>query len=305
MRSELLAFKYKDLILSSQITERKAIDLGWKIRKKYLRHAKDEETKESLQAFADIAVEEGFFKIEGLAYANEALLQAQKWRYDPDNFSIDPPHKSAWDKVQGLLNASINNPRLVVSYLRENIDFNIDFKSEYLFSMFLRALLLNLISEASKEELSDIGALSSIENYKDFITTILIKLPKIIELKVLAEATDIKNALDFMGFSNINEIKDFSQFGGEVEEKESFVFDLLPMASDVLFRASNIGNIIHIHLNSRNGFIIDSYKSDEKKQLLHRFMKAYVVAINYKSTTDEQMKYFNSYLALSLNREFS
>ena len=103
MRSEFLAFKYKDILLSSQYTQQKAINLGWKIRKRYIRYAENEEEKESLRAFADTAVHQKCIKIEGLAQVNEALLQAQKWRYDPDNFEIDPTHESAWDKVQGEL----------------------------------------------------------------------------------------------------------------------------------------------------------------------------------------------------------
>ncbi|PCJ38459.1 MAG: hypothetical protein COA81_13090 [Alphaproteobacteria bacterium] len=130
-------------------------------------------------------------------------------------------------------------------------------------------------------------------------------MPQILELGVLADATDIFDAMTFFGFDNIHEIKDFSQCENVVDtEEEVFTFDLLPMSSDVLFRVSNIGNITHIHLNSRNDFIKASYSSEEKKELVHGFMKAYIIAMGHRSTTEEQMKYFNSYLALSLNRVF-
>lgn len=305
MRSELLAFKYKDILLSSQFTEKNAINLGWKIRKRYIRHTENEEEKEALQAFADTAIHQKCIKIEGLSQANEALLQAQKWRYDPDNFEIDPPHESAWDKVQGLLNASQKNPFLVVSYLKDNIDEGINLKSKSLFSVFLKILILHLISKTSGVKIPDVRAISSIENHSEFISRVMNDMPQILELGVLVDATNIFEAMTFFGFDNIHEIKDFSQCKNLIDtEEDSFIFDLLPMSSDVLFRVSNIGNITHIHLNSRNGFIKASYDSEEKKELFHGFMKAYIMAMGHKSATEEQMKYFNSYLALSLNRVF-
>lgn len=200
---------------------------------------------------------------------------------------------------------SQKNPCLVVSYLRDNVDENIDLESKSLFSVFLKILILHLISEISGENGSDARAISSIESYAEFISRISNDMPEILELGLLADATDIFDAMGFLGFDNIHELKDFYRCENVVDtEEESFILDLLPMSSDVLFRVSNIGNITHIHLNSRNNFIKESYGSEETKDSVHGFMKAYITAMGHRSATEKQMKYFNSYLALSLNRVF-
>jgi hypothetical protein len=160
----LYAFKYKAIKLGCQYSPSHLKNVAWNIRKKYIRHTSEPEAEQALRNFSDAAIDDQNIDYENLYHANEALLQAQRWRYDSENFSIDPPNRNEWKAFEDSVTSVTVHDSLGVSILNSKFP-NFDFPdANDIREIYFKVAVIDLISKVSKIDDPRLGNIDYILN---------------------------------------------------------------------------------------------------------------------------------------------
>jgi hypothetical protein len=146
----LYAFKYKAIKLGCQYSTSHLKSVGWNIRRKYIKHTNEPEAEQALRTFSDAAIDDQNINYENLCHANEALLQAQRWRYDSENFSIDPPARNEWKAFEDFVTSVTVHDSLGVSILNNRFpNFDLPDAND-IREIYFKVAVIDLISKVSK-----------------------------------------------------------------------------------------------------------------------------------------------------------
>lgn len=306
MKGALLALKYKDLKLGHQYAPSALKNLGWNIRKKYLRHAEDEKTKTALSTFADLAIDDQIVDFDTLPVVNEALLQAQRWRYDKEAFSIDPPHEQAWDRAEGMIAISETNPAIIFKYLTDK-KFDISsFQKNQLQSIFLKLALAEILQSVVGDQLCELWSIDCSEPDHTFLSHLSQLSSKCGELSALSDAQDIFEALEMFGFPEISKINNLPD-SSEISTTQFFgvTFSEMSLPPNKLFDLCHFEGGINVKLNSNNKCVQHALKNEDIKSFFEEILRAYVSSLENMQAHSPLLDDFTSYFALFLDREFS
>jgi hypothetical protein len=306
MKSELLGFKYKDIKLGFEYDEWRLKNLGWNIRKKYRNHVDSQEIRKKLSSFADTAIEEKSIDYDLLGPVNDSLLEAQKWRYDKENRSIDPPHTEYWDSAYSLIQVSVENHGVISNFLSTEITQPISISPNKYHSIFLRKLILDLISETLNQR--------KVKLYGDWLECLDIEFSSLIidefsdckELNTIRFGNGVFEICEMFGFGKIKQIDEVPEFvGTEITNKPRIVFNEEGLSDKKLFSITENQYAILVILNTNNKCIMQALKNKSGRDFLEKFMTAYINSYIDMGTQTEIIDDFNILLSLNLNRIFS
>lgn len=306
MNGAFLAFKYKALNLGFQYSASGLKNVGWNIRKKYRRHVEDDQVKANLSQFADRAIDDQVVDYETLSDVNEALLQAQKWRFDKEKFTIDPPHEEAWDKMEGMISVSEEHPAIIMKFLKDKGYVVESISHDLLQPIFLKLLLVELLKSVAGNQITGLDHLDCAQSDQAFLSDIVEFSSECGELSELTNASDIFEIIEMFGFSKVTQISNFpdpSEIPPTQDFKITFSEEALP--PNKLFTLSHFEAGMNVKLNSNNKCVQRASKNVEIKSFIEVFLKAYINSMENMQAHSSVLNDFTSYLALSLDREFS
>jgi hypothetical protein len=306
MRGELLAFKYRDLKFGFQYSASAITSLGWNIRKRYLRHANDEHIKNNLSKFADQAVNHKVIDYETLSAANDSLLQAQKWRWDKEKFSIDPPHEEIWDRVYALLVASADKPAIILNYLRKNCSDVALIQKNELQNVFLRMQLIDLLRGTVGDHLDGLEEIDCTQSDQLVLSRLTEFSSKCEELSALFDVQDVYAALEMFGLPPHPKIQEFPDPSDiELATEAAVTVTQASLASEKFFDVQYFQENINIRMNDNNSCIQVILDNEDLLLFFEKVLKAYVKSSENMQSHSKIIEDFTTYFSLFLDREFS
>ena len=304
MQSELLFLKYKDIALISELSEKELINLGWRIRKRYLRYS-DSSTAGALRSFADKAVDGVAPKVEHFGAAYEAVLQAQKWRYDREGFTVEPPHTKAWDEMDAVLRACAASPNVAAQYLKDEGHLSLALAADETGYGFHRIIILSMMMRVVNKCVRPIHEKFLLGTTSVFVQNLQSEFPTIRELECLKNLSSDEEVLRAFGFDVTPETLELTEPKDDVSLTRTFTVKFEDLSIDRFMLVNDAGLIRTVSVNKNNRFVRELLSLDTSQGLATMFFNAYADALEAMPNEEQRLADFSAYLAMSLNRIFA
>ena len=127
IKNEFLGLKYNGIKNLYELNASNGVmrKIGWNCRK-YIRWAEvheSENDREILISAGNSLVDDNIVPVALMGSVNQVLLNVQKWRLDKEYFSVEPNHRSDYQKLSVLISQEKLDEKYAASYL---FDKNID-----------------------------------------------------------------------------------------------------------------------------------------------------------------------------------
>lgn len=295
----LLFLKYHALKLPHLVSPSDLTRIGWNIRKKYARHASSQEEKEQLLAFADRAIDKGVYDHRFASAVNRALLNAQKWRYDPENLSVDPQSRKEWRELEDLSSSVVEHAALGSKYLKEVYNDFRFFDENDTRIIFYRSIVLNFLSRIYKIQCRNLDI--KILRESSLGKLISDQLTEVIELVPFHQLGD-EDILEQFGLrSNFarSQFKDEEDDG--FESKVRLTFERLHTEKLFIVEDSLIGQKAVINLNHPLAKRISEERGGAVEILLTSLAEAQIALIGDDVAVSRFISFFSCKCAEHLN----
>ncbi|NOD36654.1 MULTISPECIES: hypothetical protein [unclassified Ruegeria] len=233
-----------------------------------------------------------------------ALLQAQKWRYDKDALSVDPPHAQEWDEMDTLLRACSSNLDLAAQYLSDQGLLPLALASEETGYAFHRIVVLSLLGRATGEvSLPQNEALIKGTTF-DFVQALRDQFPEIMELGCLETLSSEEDVLSAFGFYLTPTKVKLSELSPVRSTSRTLTTKFEELSIERFLLVRDVGLARTVVANKNNRFVRELLSLDPTQRLATEFFNAYADAMEAMPTEEQKLAVFSSYLAMSLDQHF-
>lgn len=312
MIPEFICLKYAGVHSPAQMLSDK-IGIGWKCRK-YQRwtdiHVENGD-REILKAVGDGLIDHDVVLLEHFGRISEIFLNVQRWRYDKEKLSVDPPHESLWDKVDNEIALGED----ALAFVKKTLGA-LGISTDATDSGFARAVVIfeQILSMAEGQELleCDRGGTEIAVAFESKSAWLSYARDHVAAMYTAVgtdppESSSIVGVLQSVcrdiGLCKYQEIaeKDLSEIV-VTDSAKKIVIRHGQLPERKLFSIDYAQGIVVVTLNDNHSFIHEVLKEDHSSRLFHQLVYAYAKSANAMVGASDDIDRFTSYLGLSLSR---